>query len=81
MVYQGFSLLTANREVLAWPELRRIAKQHGRTPSQIVFGFALSIEMMPLTGTSDAAHMREDLEAFDFDLPAEDVERIESVDG
>ena len=26
IVYQGFSLLTANREALAWPEMTRIAK-------------------------------------------------------
>src|SRR5262249_3784079 len=31
MVYQGFSLLTANREALARPELTRIARRHGRT--------------------------------------------------
>src|SRR5436190_13661615 len=35
MVYQGFSLLTANRAALANPELDRIAKCHGRTVSQI----------------------------------------------
>ena len=63
MVYQGFSLLTANREALARPELARIAKRHGRTVSQIVFRFALDVGMMPLTGTTDADHMRADLES------------------
>ena len=33
LVYQGFSLLTANREALARPELARIAARHGRTVS------------------------------------------------
>src|SRR6516164_7553831 len=37
MVYQGFSLLTANRDALAHPELARVARRHGRTVSQIVF--------------------------------------------
>src|SRR5207245_4556515 len=36
LVYQGFSLLTANRAALARPELARIAARHGRTVSQIV---------------------------------------------
>jgi hypothetical protein len=31
LVYQGFSLLTANREALARPELARIAERHGRS--------------------------------------------------
>ena len=79
MVYQGFSLLTANREALARPELARIAKRHGRTVSQIVFRFALDVGMMPLTGTTDADHMRADLEVFDFRLAPEEVERIEGL--
>ena len=77
LVYQGFSLLTANREVMALPELARIAERHGRTVSQIVFRFALEIGMVPLTGTTKASHMRDDLEVFDFRLEPEEVERIE----
>jgi diketogulonate reductase-like aldo/keto reductase len=46
----------------------RIATRHGRTPSQIVFRFALDIGMILLTGTTDAAHMRDDLEVFSFRL-------------
>ncbi len=79
IVYQGFSLLTANRKVLAHPELTRIAHRHGRTTSQIVFRFALEVGMLPLTGTSDVAHMRADLEVFDFRLDPAEVERIERL--
>jgi len=80
LVYQGFSLLTANRAELAGPELARIAKRHGRTVPQIVFRFALSVGMIPLTGTTDAGHMRADLDAFDFRLELEEVERIERLE-
>jgi diketogulonate reductase-like aldo/keto reductase len=79
LVYQGFSLLTANRAVLAHPELARIAKRHGRTVAQIVFRFALDVGMMPLTGTTDPGHMRDDLEVFEFRLGPEEVERIERL--
>ena len=79
IVYQGFSLLTANREALARPELARIAKRHGRTVSQVVFRFALDVGMVPLTGTTDAGHMREDLEVFDFQLEPREVQRIERL--
>jgi diketogulonate reductase-like aldo/keto reductase len=81
LVYQGFSLLTANREALTDAELARIAKRHGRTVSQIVFRFALDVGMIPLTGTTDAAHMRADLEVFDFHLAAQEVEGIEGLMG
>jgi diketogulonate reductase-like aldo/keto reductase len=79
LVYQGFSLLTANREALAHPELARIAQRHGRAIHQIVFRFALDVGMIPLTGTTDAEHMRADLEVFDFRLEPEEVKRIENL--
>ena len=79
LVYQGFSLLTANREVLARPELTQIARRHGRSVTQVVFRFALDVGMVPLTGTTNADHMREDLEVFAFRLDPEEVERIEHV--
>jgi diketogulonate reductase-like aldo/keto reductase len=79
MVYQGFSLLTANRGVVTHPELARIAKRHGRTVSQVVLRFALDVGMMFLTGTSDARHMREDLDVFDFHLEPAEIERIDGI--
>jgi diketogulonate reductase-like aldo/keto reductase len=72
IVYQGFSLLTANREVLASPRVREIAKRHGKVLAQVVFRFALEIGMMPLTGTSDSQHMRQDLDLFGFALSGEE---------
>jgi len=79
IVYQGFSLLTANREALAHPDMARIAGRHGRTASQIVFRFALEVGMIPLTGTSNPQHMREDLEVFEFGLEPADVRQIENL--
>ena len=79
ILYQGFSLLTANREVLAHPELARIAEHHNRTASQILFRFALDAGMLPLTGTTDAGHMRADLDVFDFALTLDEVQQIEHL--
>jgi diketogulonate reductase-like aldo/keto reductase len=81
ILYQGFSLLTANRRVLAHRELTRIAERHGRTISQIIFRFALDVGMVPLTGTTDVGHMQADLEVFDFSLDPREVERIERLGG
>jgi diketogulonate reductase-like aldo/keto reductase len=77
IVYQGFSLLTANRELLSHREMARIAQRYARTIPQVIFRFALDVGMVPLTGTSSAQHMRDDLEVFDFRLDANDVERVE----
>ncbi len=79
LAYQGFSLLTANRELLARSEIAAIAKRHGRAVAQIIFRFALEIGMLPLTGTTDANHMREDLNVFRFALEPDEVERIDRL--
>ena len=72
-------MLTANREALARPELARVARRHGRTVAQVVFRFALQVGMVPLTGTTDADHMREGLEVFDFHLGPDEVEQIKGL--
>jgi diketogulonate reductase-like aldo/keto reductase len=79
LVYQGFSLLTANRDVITRPELARIAKRHDRTVNQIVFRFAIDVGMIVLTGTTNADHMRADLDVFDFELEPEEVAQIETL--
>jgi len=79
IAYQGFSLLTANREVVASSEIARIAERHGRSVAQVVFRFALEVGMVALIGTTDAGHMRADLDVFDFRLEPGEVEQIDSL--
>jgi diketogulonate reductase-like aldo/keto reductase len=77
IVYQGFSLLTANARELATPAIARMAVRLGYTVPQLVFSFALAVGIVPLTGTTDATHMREDLATLGLRLEAEDLETIE----
>lgn len=79
IIYQGFSLLTANGEVLADPEIRIIAKRLGTGSAQIIFRFAMQIGMLPLTGTTSQQHMKEDLQAEQLALSTEEIQRIETI--
>jgi diketogulonate reductase-like aldo/keto reductase len=79
ITYQGFSLLTANPEVLQHPPLIGLAERLNATPAQVVFSFARAIGMLPLTGTSSAQHMQEDLASRNLTLPQELVQAIESM--
>jgi diketogulonate reductase-like aldo/keto reductase len=79
IIYQGFSLLTANGAVLAHPEVRAIAARLGTGVAQIIFRFAMHIGMLPLTGTTSPQHMKEDLQAEQLALSAEDIRRIETI--
>jgi diketogulonate reductase-like aldo/keto reductase len=79
IIYQGFSLLTANTEGLRHPLIIELARGANVTPAQIVFAFARAVGMLPLTGTSDPEHMRQDLAARDLTLPADAAQGIESL--
>jgi diketogulonate reductase-like aldo/keto reductase len=81
IIYQGFSLLTANQEIVNHPLIANVAASANATPAQIIFSFARSLGMLPITGTSDAEHMKEDLESRTLTLPLEAVEVIESLAG
>jgi diketogulonate reductase-like aldo/keto reductase len=79
MIYQGFSLLTANAQLFRDPEMVGIARRHKKTVAQVIFRFARQVGMLPLTGTTDVAHMEEDLASEGFSLAEDDVRRIEGL--
>lgn len=81
IIYQGFSLLTANPEVVQHPPLIALAREMNATPAQIVFSFARAVGILPLTGTSSAVHMKEDLASLALTLPPELVQAMESMAG
>jgi diketogulonate reductase-like aldo/keto reductase len=79
IVYQGFSLLTANPEVLRSGLVREIAMREQATPAQVIFRFALAVGMLPLTGTSSAEHMAQDLASHGLALSADEVRAMEAL--
>ena len=81
IMYQGFSLLTANPEVLQHSLVAGLAARSQATPAQVIFSFAGSIGMLPLTGTSNADHMKQDLASVDIVLPPDAMHAIESLVG
>ena len=81
IIYQAFSLLTANVEVLRHSLIARLATQLNASPAQIVFAFARQIGMLPLTGTTNPEHMKQDLESRLLELPPAAVNAIEAIAG
>jgi pyridoxine 4-dehydrogenase len=71
------------RGVLARPGggLDAVAKAHGATPSQVALAWLLhrSVVMLPIPGTSNAAHLEENTAAAELRLSAEDLESIEEA--
>lgn len=81
IVYEGFSLLTANPFVMKNSEVQSIARGLERTPEQVVFRFAMQTGMTPLTGTTSEQHMKEDLQVMNFELKNNEMQMIEAITG
>jgi diketogulonate reductase-like aldo/keto reductase len=76
IIYQAFSLLSGNRQVLVKPCVTEIVRHHNKTVPQVVFRFAVQLGMLPLTGTTDGTHMLHDLDIFDFTLTQDETETM-----
>ena len=81
IIYQAFSLLSGNRQVLLKPRVAEIARHHNKTVPQVVFRFAVQLGMLPLTGTTDGAHMRHNLDISDFTLTRDETETMLALAG
>ena len=77
IIYQGFSLLTANPQLFREPDMINLARRHQKTIAQVIFRFAQQVGMLPLTGTTDGSHMKEDLDSSTFRLAEDEVRLIE----
>lgn len=79
IIYQGFSLLTANRRFLSDEKIKNIAKKYQIPIPGVIFCFATQVGMLPLTGTTSGKHMNEDLSALDNELTGDEIQVIENI--
>jgi diketogulonate reductase-like aldo/keto reductase len=81
ILYQGFSLLTANVPVVESDTVHRFASRLGKTPAQVVYRFAIQVGMIALTGTTNEQHMAEALACAELELAPSELETLESIAG
>jgi len=79
IIYQSFWTLTANPKVLTHATLYNLAAKYQRSAAQVFYRYLTQIGIIPLTGTSSMAHMREDLGIFEFELTAEECAEVEML--
>ena len=79
IIYQSFWTLTGNPEVLAQATLKLLAAKYQRSVAQVFFCYLHQIGIIPLTGTTSEAHMRDDLAITDFELTGTECQAIEAL--
>ena len=66
--------------LLAEPRLSEVARRHGRSPAQVVLRWNLQRGLVPLPSSADPGHIAENLRALDFELDADDMATVDSLD-
>lgn len=61
------------------PLYQELAAKYHKTVSQILLRWSLDHQYLPLPKAGHEAHMRENLNVFDFDLTPEDISRLDSL--
>ena len=76
---QSFWTLTANPHLLAHTLLVQLSEQYGKSPAQVLFNYLRQRHVTPLTGTKNPEHMALDLNSFDVDFSAAELNRIDRL--
>lgn len=79
ILYQGFSLLTANQFELQHEGIMALAQKYQKTIPQIIFKFSLQLSMICLTGTTQMKHMEDNLSIDGFELTRDELAFIENI--
>lgn len=67
------------QQLLQDPTLRRIAAAHGVTTAQVILRWDLQRGVAVIPGSSNPQHIRDNISLFDFELTAEDMNRIAAL--
>ena len=65
-----------NRELMSEPVLEKIAKNHKKSLAQVILRWNLQRGVVIIPGSSNPTHIKENTEIFDFELTAEEMEKI-----
>jgi 2,5-diketo-D-gluconate reductase A len=80
IVTESWGALGRGGALLSDPVVTAIAGRHGKSPAQIVLRWHVEQGVVPVARSSDPRRIAENLDAFDFELSDEDLERLDGLD-
>lgn len=78
--YLPLQMARPDERLLDHPVITAIAAAHARTPAQILLRWAVQRGTAVIPKTQSTAHLRENIDLFAFELGADDMSRIDSMD-
>lgn len=77
---ESYSPLMRGGEALENPVITEIAKAHGKTSAQVILRWHIQENFIVIPKSVKAERIRENFEVFDFELSADDMQKIEALD-
>ncbi|WP_159945168.1 MULTISPECIES: aldo/keto reductase [unclassified Nocardiopsis] len=77
---EAWSPLGQGKGLLDDPVLTDLADRYGRTPAQVVLRWHLQLGNVVIPKSATPSRIRENFEVFDFELSAEDMDRVGALD-
>eukprot|EP00746_Dinoflagellata_sp_MGD_P000897 gnl/MRDRNA2_/MRDRNA2_101667_c0_seq1.p1 gnl/MRDRNA2_/MRDRNA2_101667_c0~~gnl/MRDRNA2_/MRDRNA2_101667_c0_seq1.p1 ORF type:complete len:640 (+),score=96.83 gnl/MRDRNA2_/MRDRNA2_101667_c0_seq1:53-1972(+) len=77
--FQAFGTLSANKRAIMSDNMQRLAAKFGVKPHVFFLRFVMGLGIVPVIGTTNTEHMKEDLSAGGVPLEPQDIEVIDSV--
>lgn len=68
------------KEMLSNEVLSKIGSKYGKTAAQVILRWNLQRNIVVIPGSSNPSHIKENMDIFDFELTAEDMEQISQLD-
>ncbi|GAB3953001.1 aldo/keto reductase [Kribbella albertanoniae] len=81
IVTEAWSPLGKGTDLLDNPILQEIAKEHGRTPGQVILRWETQQDVVPIPKSADPGRLAENLAVFDFDLSPVQLAALTALDG
>lgn len=65
--------------ILPRQEVKQLARKYGKTAEQVFFMFVQALGVTPLTGSSSAEHMQQDLDTLGTAMEPGDVDIVHAL--
>lgn len=76
---EAWAPIARGRDLLRDPEIVEIARQHGKTPAQVVLRWHIEEGHIVFPKSVTPSRIKENIDIFDFELSGADVERITAL--
>ena len=80
LLQSWYPLGHGDQTLIEQPIFRALGKKYGKTPVQIILRWHIQMGYVVIPGSKNPAHIQENFDVFDFELSAEDMAQIKTLD-